>query len=62
MVDAPYLDSHGELDPQLRKGRALSLNAIRLDEFRKIWFRNDIGGILATKIDQGDGVVVSFRQ
>ncbi|EGF83804.1 hypothetical protein BATDEDRAFT_21290 [Batrachochytrium dendrobatidis JAM81] len=51
-MDLPYLDAHGEVDPQLRRGRPLFLNRKRYGEIRKLWLTHAIPSYVARKIDQ----------
>lgn len=51
IVNSPYLDMNGELDPSLSSGEPLYLNKARLDEFRMIWFRCEIPQQIAHRIE-----------
>ncbi|KAJ1342400.1 hypothetical protein BSLG_003025 [Batrachochytrium salamandrivorans] len=51
-MDLPYLDAHGEVDPQLRRGRPLFLNRKRYAEIRKLWLTHGVPSYIARKIDQ----------
>lgn len=47
VVDSPYLDRHGELDPGLRKGAPLGLNERRMAEFRMMWVRMSVPELIS---------------
>ncbi|KDN52254.1 hypothetical protein K437DRAFT_243984 [Tilletiaria anomala UBC 951] len=49
---SPYLDSHGEVDIGLRKGRPQRLHRQRYDELRKQWLQHGISNLVARKIEQ----------
>lgn len=53
-VTAPYLDSHGEADPGLRKRRPLYLSQPRYDEIRKIWLNHSIATVVARRLEAGN--------
>lgn len=42
IIDAPYVDSHGEPDPLLRRGRPLFLQEKRAAELRSNWLQHKI--------------------
>ena len=48
---SPYLDSHGEVDINLRKGRPQRLHRQRYDELRKNWLQHGISNLVARKIE-----------
>ena len=48
---SPYLDSHGEVDIGLRKGRPQRLHRQRYDELRKQWLQHGISNLVARKIE-----------
>ncbi|PWN48310.1 hypothetical protein IE53DRAFT_202971 [Violaceomyces palustris] len=48
---SPYLDSHGEIDIGLRKGRPQRLHPQRYDELRKQWLAHGIANMVARKIE-----------
>ncbi|KAK9479772.1 hypothetical protein V1514DRAFT_327359 [Lipomyces japonicus] len=49
---APYLDVHGEVDPNLKRGRPLYLNQRRYDHLiRDQWLQNLIASQIARKIE-----------
>ncbi|KAJ3209743.1 hypothetical protein HDU67_005962 [Dinochytrium kinnereticum] len=50
-MDPPYLDSYGEVDLNLRKGRLQFLHQRRYDEVRKIWLGHGIPSHVARGID-----------
>lgn len=47
----PYLDSHGEVDIGLQRGRPQRLHQSRYDDLRKQWLSGGIASIVARKID-----------
>ncbi|KAI8850290.1 hypothetical protein BC829DRAFT_488840 [Chytridium lagenaria] len=50
-MEPPYLDSYGEVDLNLRKGRLQYLHVKRYDEVRRIWLSHGIPGHVARGID-----------
>ncbi len=48
---SPYLDSHGEVDIGLRKGRPQKLHRQRYDELRKQWLQHGVSNLVARKIE-----------
>lgn len=48
---SPYLDSHGEIDIGLRKGRPQRLHQQRYDELRKQVLNHGVANIVARKIE-----------
>ncbi len=48
---SPYLDSHGEIDVGLRKGRPQKLHQQRYDELRKQIWSHGVANIVARKIE-----------
>ncbi|SJX60083.1 related to ubiquitin-protein ligase e3 component [Sporisorium reilianum f. sp. reilianum] len=48
---SPYLDSHGEIDVGLRKGRPQKLHQQRYDELRKHIWSHGVANIVARKIE-----------
>ncbi|KAJ9477110.1 E3 ubiquitin-protein ligase UBR1 [Pseudozyma hubeiensis] len=48
---SPYLDSHGEIDVGLRKGRPQKLHQQRYDELRKQIWGHGVANIVARKIE-----------
>ncbi|ORX91768.1 hypothetical protein K493DRAFT_339176 [Basidiobolus meristosporus CBS 931.73] len=52
VLDAPYLDVHGEVDPGLTRGRPLFLNKRRYDELRRIWLSHTIPCYIARREEQ----------
>ncbi|KAJ3108877.1 hypothetical protein HDU97_010149 [Phlyctochytrium planicorne] len=50
-LDPPYLDSYGEVDLNLRKGRLQFLHQKRYDEVRRIWLQHVIPSHVARGID-----------
>ncbi|PWZ03008.1 hypothetical protein BCV70DRAFT_9664 [Testicularia cyperi] len=48
---SPYLDSHGEIDVGLRKGRPQKLHQQRYDELRKQVWSHGVANIVARKIE-----------
>ncbi|SPO19704.1 related to ubiquitin-protein ligase e3 component [Ustilago trichophora] len=48
---SPYLDSHGEIDVGLRKGRPQKLHQQRYDELRKQIWNHGVANIVARKIE-----------
>ncbi|PVU91157.1 hypothetical protein BB561_004551 [Smittium simulii] len=51
-VQAPYLDTHGEVDLGLKRGRPLFLNDTRYEEIRKLVVNHMIPVTVARKIEQ----------
>ncbi|KAI9304495.1 hypothetical protein BJ944DRAFT_202608 [Cunninghamella echinulata] len=50
-MNAPYLDTHGEVDQGLRRGRPQYLNAKRYAEIRKLWLQHNIPIYVARQIE-----------
>ncbi|KAI7861581.1 hypothetical protein BDF14DRAFT_1867467 [Spinellus fusiger] len=50
-IDAPYLDSHGEVDQGLRRGKPQFLNVKRYAEIRKLWLQHTIPIYIARQIE-----------
>ncbi|KAK9491525.1 hypothetical protein V1508DRAFT_357779 [Lipomyces doorenjongii] len=51
-VVAPYLDVHGEVDPNLKRGRPLYLSKKRYENLiRNIWLQNGIASQIARRIE-----------
>lgn len=50
-IMSPYLDSHGEVDIGLRKGRSQHLDRMRYDDLRKQWLAHEIPTTVARKIE-----------
>ncbi|CAG8513156.1 17357_t:CDS:2, partial [Dentiscutata heterogama] len=50
--NAPYLDTHGEVDLGLKRGRPQFLNQKRYDEIRKLWLTHGVPIHVARKIEQ----------
>ncbi|KAL0076978.1 hypothetical protein J3Q64DRAFT_1811303 [Phycomyces blakesleeanus] len=50
-IDAPYLDSHGEVDQGLRRGKPQYLNTKRYSEIRKLWLQHTIPVYIARQIE-----------
>lgn len=48
---SPYLDSHGEVDIGLRKGRPQHLHAERYDELRRQWLLHEIPNLVFRRLD-----------
>lgn len=48
---SPYLDSHGEVDVGLQKGRPQRLHMRRYDELRKTWLNGGLPTLVARKIE-----------
>ncbi|CAO1638290.1 unnamed protein product [Parajaminaea phylloscopi] len=48
---SPYLDSHGEVDIGLQKGRPQRLHQRRYDELRKTWLQGGIATLVARKLE-----------
>jgi len=48
---APYLDVHGEVDPNLKRGRPLYLSPKRYDIIRNVWLQNGIASQIARRIE-----------
>jgi len=49
---APYLDSHGEADPHLRRGRPLALNRKRYDLLRDLWVTHKLHSLMSQKMER----------
>ncbi|KAG0171555.1 hypothetical protein DFQ28_000812 [Apophysomyces sp. BC1034] len=50
-INAPYLDSHGEIDQGLRRGKPQYLNPKRYAEIRKLWLQHNIPIYVARQIE-----------
>ncbi|KAI8061736.1 hypothetical protein BC940DRAFT_349914 [Gongronella butleri] len=50
-MNAPYLDAHGEVDQNLRRGRPQYLNAKRYAEIRRLWLQHQIPIYVARQIE-----------
>jgi len=50
---APYLDSHGEADPHLRRGRPLALNRKRYHQVRDLWVTHKLHVPISQKLEGG---------
>ncbi|CAG8463021.1 15022_t:CDS:2, partial [Cetraspora pellucida] len=50
--NAPYLDTHGEVDLGLKRGRPQFLNQKRYDEIRRLWLTHGVPIHVARKIEQ----------
>ncbi|CAO3609919.1 unnamed protein product [Cunninghamella blakesleeana] len=50
-MNAPYLDTHGEVDQGLRRGRPQYLNAKRYAEIKKLWLQHNIPIYVARQIE-----------
>ncbi|CAG8715394.1 41333_t:CDS:2 [Gigaspora margarita] len=50
--NAPYLDTHGEVDLGLKRGRPQFINQKRYDEIRKLWLTHGVPIHVARKIEQ----------
>lgn len=48
---SPYLDSHGEIDVGLQKGRPQKLHWRRYDELRKTWLQGGMPTLVARKLE-----------
>lgn len=48
---SPYLDSHGEVDVGLQKGRPQTLHQKRYDELRKVWLQGGLPTLVARKLE-----------
>lgn len=48
---SPYLDSHGEVDVGLQKGRPQRLHRQRADELRRMWLTGGLATMVARKIE-----------
>lgn len=48
---SPYLDSHGEIDIGLKKGKIQYLHTVRFDEMRKQWLQHGLPNMIARKIE-----------
>jgi E3 ubiquitin-protein ligase UBR1 len=55
---SPYLDTHGEIDIGLKKGKIQFLHPVRFDELRKQWLSHGFANIITRKIEavSGEGV------
>lgn len=50
--EAPYLDQHGELPGESKKGKTLYLMKPRYDEFiRKVWLQHNVSNYIVRKLD-----------
>lgn len=50
--DAPFLDHHGELSGEAKKGKALYLMKERYDEFiRNVWLQHNVSNYIVRKLD-----------
>ncbi|KAG8855791.1 hypothetical protein FRB91_001680 [Serendipita sp. 411] len=47
----PYIDSHGEIDIGLRRGRRQYLHPVRMEEIRKCWLLNGVPSAVARRIE-----------
>ncbi|PWN21802.1 hypothetical protein BCV69DRAFT_268300 [Microstroma glucosiphilum] len=50
-IYSPYLDSHGEVDVGLQKGRRQTLYMKRYDELRRVWLSGGVGTLVARKTE-----------
>jgi E3 ubiquitin-protein ligase UBR1 len=51
-ANAPYLDRHGEVDPNLRKTRPLMLSQRRYDGIqRAIWLSHGVPSVISRKLE-----------
>ncbi|ORX55573.1 hypothetical protein DM01DRAFT_1382719 [Hesseltinella vesiculosa] len=50
-MNAPYLDAHGEVDQNLRRGRPQFLNTKRYSEIRRLWLQHQIPIYVARQIE-----------
>ncbi|ORY96698.1 hypothetical protein BCR43DRAFT_492123 [Syncephalastrum racemosum] len=50
-MPAPYLDTHGEVDTGLRRGRPQYLNQKRYADIRKLWLQHGIPAYVARQIE-----------
>ncbi|EJD04513.1 uncharacterized protein FOMMEDRAFT_107268 [Fomitiporia mediterranea MF3/22] len=50
-VQAPYLDTHGEIDISMRRGRRQYLHYARWEEVRKTWLNHGIPTLIARKLE-----------
>ncbi|KAK0521984.1 E3 ubiquitin-protein ligase ubr1 [Tilletia horrida] len=48
---SPYLDTHGEMDIGLRRGRPQKLHTQRYDEVRKHWLGHTVATVIARKLE-----------
>ncbi|UZJ54429.1 hypothetical protein CBS101457_003749 [Exobasidium rhododendri] len=48
---SPYLDTHGEIDIGLKKGKIQFLHPVRFDELRKQWLSHGFANIITRKIE-----------
>ncbi|CAJ0823623.1 3994_t:CDS:10 [Entrophospora sp. SA101] len=51
-MNAPYLDTHGEVDHGLKRGKPQYLNQKRYDEIRRLWITHGVPVQIARKIEQ----------
>lgn len=50
--NAPFLDQHGELSGEAKKGKALYLMKARYDEFiRNVWLQHNVSNYIVRKLD-----------
>jgi E3 ubiquitin-protein ligase UBR1 len=47
IMNAPYLDMHGETDLGLRRGRPQFLNERRMKELKRLWLRHQIPSVVS---------------
>ncbi|CAG7852362.1 E3 ubiquitin-protein ligase ubr1; AltName: Full=N-end-recognizing protein; AltName: Full=N-recognin-1 [Serendipita indica DSM 11827] len=47
----PYVDSHGEIDIGLRRGRRQYLHPVRMEEIRKTWLLNGVPSAVSRRIE-----------
>eukprot|EP01087_Luapelamoeba_hula_P008739 TRINITY_DN2207_c2_g1_i1.p1 TRINITY_DN2207_c2_g1~~TRINITY_DN2207_c2_g1_i1.p1 ORF type:complete len:511 (-),score=126.90 TRINITY_DN2207_c2_g1_i1:159-1472(-) len=59
--NSPYLDSHGEEDQGLRRGRPLALNRQRYNQLRSMWLEHDIANQIC-KRGQASGLMVHWHR
>ena len=61
-VYSPYLDTHGEVDIGLKKGKIQFLHPVRFDELRKQWLNHGLANTITRKVeavmDQGGWVTM----
>lgn len=50
-LPSPYLDLHGEVDINLRRGRPQYLHQKRYDDLRKTWLRHGVPSFVARRLD-----------
>ncbi|KAE8251404.1 hypothetical protein A4X13_0g4006 [Tilletia indica] len=48
---SPYLDTHGEMDVGLRRGRPQKLHMQRYDEVRRYWLSHSVATVIARKLE-----------